>query len=143
MYFKGKKYCKSMNGVRATLVFLFPYMYLCPNMSLSFEFESPINTPILLHLDVPASFCIYVVLNEFDSLQEGNLKKVKQGDVVASLHKLEVSDNNYIIIEKIISITQCLTYANLKSDCLCSFGGMTYLQGVGTVDLLRYSTHNP
>lgn len=38
--------------------------------------------------------CIHLaILNDLDSLQEGNLKKVKQGDVVASLHKLEVSDN--------------------------------------------------
>ena len=67
---------------------------------------------------MPASCYIYVVFNHLDSLQEGNLKKVKQGDVVASLHKLEVSDNNYFIIVKSTGITQCLTYANLKSDCL-------------------------
>ena len=67
-----------------------------------------------------------MVFNDLDSLQEGNLKKVKQGDVVASLHKLEVSDNNdiYIIIEKRISSSQCLTYANLKSDFLRCFGGL-------------------
>lgn len=77
-----------------------------------------------------ASCHIYAVFNDLDSLQEGNLKKVKQGDVVASLHKLEVSDNNYIIIEKRTSIIQSLTYAiNLKSDCLYCFGGLTYLQG--------------
>ena len=29
-------------------------------------------------------------LNSYYLLQEGNLKKVKKGDVIASLHKLEV-----------------------------------------------------
>ena len=105
-----------MNGINATL--LFPFAYLWPNVSLSFLFESHINTPIHLHLDVPAFCYIYLVFNHLDSLQEGNLKKVKQGDVVASLHKLEVSDNNYFIIVKSTGINHCLTYANFKSDCL-------------------------
>lgn len=104
-------------------------------MSSSFEFESPVNTPsiyaqLYLHLS------IQVYLHRFKCLglilQEGNLKKVKQGDVVASLHKLEVSYKNFFtgkIFRKITSITQCLTYANLKSDCLYCFGWLTYLQG--------------
>lgn len=44
MHFKWKQYRKGMNGLKATL--LFPFLYLWPNMSLSFEFESPINTSI-------------------------------------------------------------------------------------------------
>lgn len=53
IHFKGKQYCESMNGLKATLLLAFPYPW--PNMSLSFEFQSPINAQIHLHLDVPAS----------------------------------------------------------------------------------------
>ncbi len=38
----------------------------------------------------PTTCTFYLTLLYLNKLQEGNLKKVKQGDVVASLHKLEV-----------------------------------------------------
>ena len=71
-------------------------------MSHSIEFESPVNTPSI-YVQLYLHLIIQVYLHSFKwlglILQEGNLKKVKQGDVVASLHKLEVSYNNFLPVK--------------------------------------------